>query len=126
MASPQRFRLSARLRSLRYALAGLRVMLATQHNAWVHAAASVMVIVAGFAFGVSRGEWLALVVVITGVWVAEAFNTALEALADVVSPQFHPLVKRAKDVAAGAVLCAALGALVVGLIVFAPRLFAAA
>lgn len=122
MTSREPFRLDARARSFGHALAGLRVMLATQHNAWLHALATLLVIAAGALCEVGRGEWLALILAITGVWVAEAFNTALEALADRVSPDFDPLVKRAKDVAAGAVLCAALGAAAVGAVVFVPRL----
>ena len=78
---------------------------------------------AGFGFGISRIEWCALVLAIAGVWAAEAVNTAIELLGDATTSDPHPLVGRAKDVAAGAVLLAALGAAVVGLLVFAPRLF---
>jgi len=122
MTSRRPFRFGARARSLGHALAGLRVMLGTQHNAWVHVTATAGVIVAAVLCEVTRVEWLALITAITGVWVAEALNTALEQLADKVSPEIDPLVKRSKDVAAGAVLCAALGAAAVGVLVFGPRL----
>lgn len=116
------FRLSQRVRSLRYALAGLRTLMRTQHNAWLHAGASVAVVAVGLYLDLDRAEWSWLVLAITGVWMAEAFNTALEFLADAASPEFHPLVEQAKDVAAAAVLLTALGALVIGVLVLGPHL----
>jgi diacylglycerol kinase (ATP) len=74
---------------------------------------------------VSRADWLALVLAIVSVWTAEALNTAFEFLCDVASPEFHPLVEKAKDVAAGAVLICALGAVVIGTLVLGPPLLAA-
>lgn len=119
-----RFDVSARLRSVRYALRGIGVMLRTQHNAWVHAVATVAAVGAGLVLGIGRLEWLAVVLAIMAVWTAEALNTAFESLCDVASPEFHPMVERAKDVAAGAVLVAATGSVVIGLLVFGPRLLA--
>jgi len=116
------FSLGARLASLGNAFRGLALLVATQHNAWIHAAATVVVCALGGLLGVSSGEWLALVLAISAVWSAEAMNTAFEALCDRVSPEHHPLVQRAKDVAAGAVLVCAMGAATIGLIVFGPRL----
>ncbi len=118
----ERFSVSARIRSFRHALRGIWVTLATQHNAWIHAAATLAAVAAGFALGIRRVEWIAVVLAIIAVWTAEALNTAFEALCNVASPEFHPLVERAKDVAAGAVLISAIGAVVVGLLVFGPRL----
>ena len=115
------FRFADRLRSFAYAWAGLRTLLRTQHNAWIHAAATLLVIAAGAYFRLGAGEWLWLVLAITLVWTAEAFNTALELLADAVTPEPHPLIGQAKDVAAGAVLLAALGALVIGALVLGPH-----
>lgn len=119
----QTFNFSARLHSFRYALAGLRTLLLTQHNAWIHAAATVVVVAAGLALGLSRADWCWLVLAMTLVWMAEALNTALEFLADAVTQEFHPLILQAKDVAAAAVLIAAIGALVIGLLVFGPHLW---
>lgn len=119
----QPFSFAARLHSFRYALAGLRTLLLTQHNAWLHAAATVVVVVAGLVLGLSRADWCWLVLAMTLVWVAEALNTALEFLADAVTQEFHPLILQAKDVAAAAVLIAAIGALVIGLLVFGPHLW---
>ena len=111
-----------RLRAFRHAFRGWGYVMRTQHNAWIHAVATMAAVVAGFALGIRRVEWLAIVLAIIAVWTAEALNTAFESLCDVASPEFHPLVERAKDVAAGAVLISAIGAVVVGLLVFGPRL----
>ncbi|MGN8160709.1 diacylglycerol kinase family protein [Salinisphaera sp. SWV1] len=108
------------IRSMRYAIAGIGELLVSQHNARVHAAATAVVVCLGLAVGVTPIEWCVLILAITTVWVAEALNTAFELLCDVASPDFHPVVKKAKDVAAGAVLLSALGSVAVGLIVFLP------
>ena len=118
------FSFSGRIRSGTHALHGIIEMLKSQHNAWVHAVATLAVIAAGFVLGVSTTHWCLLVLVITTVWVAEGLNTAFEFLCDVASPDFHPLVKKSKDVAAGAVLLSAIGAVAVGLIIFIPYLLA--
>jgi diacylglycerol kinase (ATP) len=97
-------------------------MLATQQNAWIHAAATVIVVSAGFALSLSLAEWCWIVLAIVSVWTAEALNTAFEFLTDVASPNFHPIAEKAKDVAAGAVLLAAAGAVVIGLLVFGPKI----
>lgn len=119
------FSVRARLRSFVYAGRGITTMLASQHNARIHAVATLLVVGAGFGFGVSRLEWLTLILAVVSVWTAEALNTALEFLCDVASPEFHPLVEKAKDVAAGAVLICAIGATGCGLLVFWPYLLAA-
>jgi len=97
-------------------------MLASQHNTWIHAAATSVVLVLGIALGISRLEWIGLVFALVAVWTAEALNTAFEHLCDVASPNFHPLVEKAKDVAAGAVLICSVGAAATGLLVFVPHL----
>jgi diacylglycerol kinase (ATP) len=120
-----KFSTGARLRSFVYAGRGIHTMLVSQHNAWIHAGATLVVVGGGIAFGVSRIEWLALILSVVSVWTAESLNTALEFLCDVASPEFHPLVEKSKDVAAGAVLICALGAAVTGAIVFTPYVSAA-
>jgi diacylglycerol kinase (ATP) len=95
-------------------------MIYCQHNAWIHAAATLVVLGAGFLFRISSADWCWIVLAISTVWTAEALNTAFEFLADAASPEFHPLVRDAKDVAAGAVLLTAVGASVIGVIVFWP------
>jgi diacylglycerol kinase (ATP) len=119
----RKFSVSARARSFVYAGRGIRTMLASQHNAWIHAAATGIVIAGGLYLRIARVEWCALVLAMVAVWTAEALNTAFEFLCDVASPEFHPLVEKAKDVAAGAVLLSAIGAVGVGMLVFAPYLF---
>lgn len=107
-----------------FAFRGIVFLLRTQTNARIHLAAAVVVIGAGFGFEITRAEWLAVIAAIGLVWTAEGLNTAIEALVDLVSPEQHPLAGRAKDVAAGAVLLAAIAAAVIGLLVFGPRLLA--
>ncbi len=118
------FSVEARAKSFAYAFAGIAALMRTQHNAWIHAAASVAVVAAGLWLGLGAMEWCAVVLAMALVWSAEALNTALELLADAVAPDHDPLVGRAKDVAAGGVLLACAGAAAVGLIVFLPRLLA--
>jgi diacylglycerol kinase (ATP) len=125
MSGSSKFSWGARRRSFVYAWRGVRTVLSTQHNAWIHAAASIAVVLLGVLLGVGRLEWLALIFAVVSVWTAESLNTALELLCDVASPEFHPLVEKAKDVAAGAVLISALGALLVGGLVFGPHLWQA-
>ena len=115
---------NTRVQSFRYAFRGIDSMLRTEPNARIHAAATIIVLVAGFAFGISRIEWLAITLSITAVWFAEGLNTAFESLCNVASPEFDSNVERAKDIAAGAVLITAIGAVVVGLLVFGHHLLA--
>ncbi len=112
---------TARWQSVKYAARGVAVVLRTQHNAWLHAIATGVVLAAGFFVGLSRLEWCAIVLAMVAVWTAEALNTAIEIVVDLASPDVHPLAGRAKDVAAGAVLISACGAVVVGILVFAPH-----
>ncbi len=114
------FRFTGRIRSFYYAFCGILRMIRCQHNAWIHAAATLAVLGAGFLFRVSPADWCWIVLAISIVWTAEALNTAFEFLADAASPEFHPLVRDAKDVAAGAVLLTAIAAAVIGAIVFWP------
>ncbi len=100
----------------------MMILFRTQANARIHAVMAVAVVVAGFAFHISAGEWCVVSGAIALVLVAEAINTAIEAVVDLASPDVHPLAGRAKDVAAGAVLIAAVIAVIMGLLVFGPHL----
>jgi diacylglycerol kinase (ATP) len=113
---------TGRLRSVTCAIQGVRIMIATQQNAWIHAGATVAVVALGFVVQLSAAEWCWIVLAIVSVWTAEALNTAFEFLTDVASPAFHPLAGKAKDVAAGAVLLAACGAVAIALLVFSPHI----
>src|SRR5579863_8548875 len=114
------FSIAERLKSFHYAFSGFWLMLRTQHNAWVHLAATVMVIAAGLVLKVSASDWRWLTVAILLVWVAEALNTAFEHLCDVVSPDFHHAVQKSKDIAAAAVLICSIGAALIGTATFWP------
>lgn len=112
-----------RLRSFVFACKGLLTMLREEHNAWVHLLATVSVCLIGVHFGLTNYEWCWIVLAVVAVWTAEAINTAFEFLADVASPNFHPMVEKAKDVAAGAVLITSLGALIIGVLIFGQYLW---
>ena len=98
-------------------------MLRTQANARIHALATVIAVALGFALKLVAWEWCAVVISIASVWAAECFNTAMEGMVDLVSPERQPLAGRIKDLAAGGVLAAAMGAAVVGVIIFGPKLW---
>jgi diacylglycerol kinase (ATP) len=115
------FSFSARLRSFAHAVRGVRIMVNSQYNAWIHALATVIVCILGLCFGLSASEWCWIVLAIAIVWTAEALNTALEFLMDATTPEYHPLVEKAKDVAAGSVLVSAVGAAVIGLVILGPH-----
>ena len=116
------FKLSARFKSFGFAFSGLGFMLHTQHNAWLHLLASIVVVMGGFTLRITAPDWRWLIVAIAMVWVAETFNTAVEYLCDVVSPGFSEAVKRAKDIAAGAVLLCAISAFFIGALTIFPYL----
>ncbi|MEN8229968.1 MAG: diacylglycerol kinase family protein [Bacteroidota bacterium] len=114
------FSFTGRIRSFKYAGQGIITMIKSQHNAWIHSLATILAIVSGVVFNITKSDWCFIILAIVVVWMAEALNTAFEFLADVASPEFHPLVKNAKDVAAGAVLISAIGSVAVGIIIVGP------
>src|SRR5438874_9882281 len=107
-----------------YAFSGLWYALRTQRNARVHAVVALLAILLGILLHISSIEFALIFVAITGVFIAEMFNTVLEICVDLASPEYHPLAKIAKDVAAGAVLVNAMLAIIIGLFVFGPHLWA--
>ena len=115
--------LKARLKSFQYAFKGISDLIQTQPNAKIHLLAALLAIGAGGYFNLSAAEWCLLALTIAAVLAAEAFNTALEYITDLVSPDYHELAGRTKDAAAAGVLLTALGAAAVGLILFLPRIF---
>mgnify|MGYP001562458059 CR=1 FL=1 len=114
--------MSSRLASFRYAFSGWWHALRTQPNSRIHAVISTVVFLAGWWLGLSRLEWAIIVLTVALVWMGEFFNTALEALADLASPEHHALAKVGIDVAAAAVLLGALAAVLVGLLILGPHL----
>lgn len=111
---------STRYSSFKYAFKGITAVFRTEPNMHLHVLASVLVFAMAFRFRVTRNEWCILVFCVGLVWMAEIFNTAIETLTDLVSPEPHPLAGKAKDLAAGAVLMASITAAIIGLIIFVP------
>ncbi|MCH5225859.1 MAG: diacylglycerol kinase family protein [Muribaculaceae bacterium] len=107
-----------------YAFKGTGRLFRGEAHAQIHLCVALCVIIAGFGFGINAMEWCLVVLCIGAVFAAEAFNTALEKLADKVSRETDPLIGAAKDVAAGAVLILSIASVVVGLIIFLPKIFA--
>jgi diacylglycerol kinase (ATP) len=120
-SSREKRTLKKRMRSFGFAWNGIRLMFATQPNAVIHFIAMVLVVVLGFFFQISLTEWALVVFAIGLVLSAEAFNTALENLVDLASPEYNERAGRVKDIAAGAVLLAAICAVIIGLIIFLPK-----
>lgn len=114
--------LKDRARSFKYAFRGIGFLFREEHNARIHAVVTVLVIVAGVWLGLSATEWSLVAICIGAVLMAETFNSAVEALADKISPERNPLIGKAKDLAAGAVLLMVFGAVAVGLIIFLPKI----
>lgn len=112
-----------RIQSFRFAFRGVGLLIGSQTNARIHLVATLLVTVLGIFLRVQPWEWCILVVAMTLVWLTEAMNTAFEFLADAVTLEYHPLIEKSKDLAAGAVLLAAIGAVLLGAIVFLPYLW---
>lgn len=112
-----------RLRSFKYAWQGLKDLWRTQPNMRLHVIAALLAIVFGWWLGINPTEWALIIVCISGVLAAEAFNTAIEYLTDLVSPDYHPLAGKVKDVSAAAVLLVATGSLIIGGMVLGRQLW---
>ena len=119
----ERFSIRKRANSFSYAVDGIMRFLKSEHNAWVHLAATVGVIGMVLMYRVSTVEAVLLVFSIGFVWVAEIFNTCIERIMDFISKERHPQIQLIKDMSAGAVLVAAITALIIGLVVFIPKIF---
>ncbi len=117
-----KFSIKERIKSFGYAFQGLFYAIRTQHNLWIQVFASIVVIALGLIYNISLAEWLFIIFAIGFVIVAELFNTAIETLADIVSPEINKKAKITKDVAAAAVLISSITALLIGLLIFIPRI----
>ncbi len=124
MAADLKAEIARRVRSFRYAFEGWAYVLRTQRNAWIHAIITIAVVLLGWWLRIGRLEWVGLLLTIMIVWMAEFTNTAIEAVVDMTMPQPHPLAKVAKDVAAATVLVGAIGAVIIGLLILGPPLWA--
>ena len=116
-----RFSFRARLLSFKYAFNGLRLLMA-EHNAWIHCFAAVCAVVFGFIFDISPMEWVAVTLAMGAVLSAEAFNTAVETLANYVCEERKEAIKNTKDLSAAGVLLTVVAAAIVGLVVFIPKI----
>lgn len=114
-----------RLHSLRHALRGIATLLREQPNAQLHLLATGLVFGVGYSLGLSRADWQSLVLTVSLVWLAEGLNTALEYLCDAAVPESHPLIRKAKDVAAGSVLICSGFAIFMAALIFLPYLLPA-
>lgn len=112
--------LHKRLKSFAYAWKGIGSFVRKEHNAWIHCSAIIVVTTAGFLFNITRTEWLIIFLCFGIVLAAEAFNTAIERLVNLVSPGYHPIAGDVKDIAAGAVLICAITAAIIGGVIFIP------
>ncbi len=115
--------LKSRAQSLRYAFAGWWFVIRTQRNAWIHAIATLIVILLSFWLHLKLIEWAVIFIAIALVWTAEFLNTAMEALVDLASPNRHQLARICKDVGAAAVLIAALSSVLIGLFILGPHIW---
>src|SRR5512147_3302805 len=116
--------ITSRIAAFGHAFRGWWHVLRTQHNAWIHSVFATMVIIVGLWVGLKPLDWAVLVLTIAMVFTAEFINTAIEAVVDLASPVHHPLAKIGKDIGAGAVLVAAVAAVLVGLLIIGPPLWA--
>jgi diacylglycerol kinase (ATP) len=116
-----RFSLIARVKSLTHALRGLGIIIKTTPNFWWHMFFALLAVFLGFLLSISDTEWMMIVLSVGLVLVAESFNTAIEIDINLTSPEYHPYARDTKDVAAGSVLLSAIIAVIVGLIIFLPK-----
>ena len=122
MSSNKPFSITGRIKSFGFAIEGIITFFKTQHNAWIHALAAIIVVILGFILKVNSYEWCILAIAIALVFISEMLNTAIEFLTDIVSPDYNLQAKKVKDVAAGAVLITSIAAVVIGVIIFLPKL----
>lgn len=118
----EKFSITRQLNSFRHALSGIRELVLSEHNARIHLTATIAVIVVCFVLGVSRHEVLMITFAVGLVWTTEIFNTCIEKTMDFISMEKHPEIKSIKDIAAGAVLIASVTALIIGFIIFIPKI----
>ncbi len=123
METKEKFSVKKRGQSFCHAFNGLGKFFRTEHNAWIHSVAAIAVLILGWRLHISKTEWLGACFAIGLVLSAEAFNTCIERLADMVSPAADDRIKYIKDLAAGAVLIAAITAAIIGSIIFIPKIF---
>ena len=116
------FSIRKRIQSFKFAFNGLRILLQEESNAWIHFCVAICVLVAGFVLRISVVEWTIVIFCIGFVFALELINSAIENMADFVSKEYHDLIKKTKDLAAGAVLIGSIAVAIIGLIIFVPKI----
>ena len=124
MSNEKNFTLKGRLQSFSFAWQGLKSFLKTEHNGWIQVLVALSAVVAGMVFEISLSQWGLLALGIGMVLTAEVFNTAIELLTDLVSPEWNEKAKKVKDMSAAAVLLASITSLVIGAVIFIPKMIA--
>jgi len=116
------FTFRKRWAGFKYAFRGIRLLLRYEHSAWLHSLIAVCTVAAGFLLQISVTEWIIIVIACGCVFAAEALNTAIEKLADIISPEYNEAIRNVKDLSAGGVLLMAIAAAIVGCLIFLPKL----
>ena len=119
----KKFSVAGRLQSFVYAWQGIKKAFSMEHNTWIHLASTIAIAALGFLYQINKLEWCLLIGVVAAVWSAELFNTTIEKTIDFVSTERHPQIKMIKDIAAAAVLISSAAALIIGCIIFFPKIF---
>jgi diacylglycerol kinase (ATP) len=117
-----KFSIRSRLKSFKYALAGIKSLIRNEHNSRIHLTAAIAAILTGIILNISFTEWAIIIVVIGVVFIIELLNSSIESLADLIDPKQNDFIKRAKDYGAAAVLISAIIAIAAGVFIFIPRL----
>ena len=121
-AKGRKFSFADRLRSFRYAFRGIFELISMEHNFRIHLVVLIIIIAAGIIFRIELTSWFAIILVSALVLVSESFNTSVENLADAINPEPDERIRKAKDIAAAAVLISAIAAVITGLLIFGPHL----
>jgi undecaprenol kinase/diacylglycerol kinase (ATP) len=119
----KKFSIIERINSFKYAFNGLKILFQEEHNSRVHLFSTIVVIILGFILKISFNEWFALILSCGFVFVTEILNSSIENIADFISPQRNDHIKKVKDLSAAAVLISAIAALIIGLLIFSPKIY---
>jgi len=118
----QKFSILKRIESFGFAFNGLKILIKEEHNSRIHLFVAIVIVIVSFIFQISSSEWILILFSISFVLVTEIINSAIENISDFISPEKHNSIKKIKDLAAAAVLISSITALIVGLIIFLPKI----
>jgi len=120
--SNEKFSVAKRIRSFGFAFEGIKTLFKEEHNSWIHLTATIAVIVFGFVVDITLSDWILLAIAIGFVFSMEIMNSAIENIADFISPEKNEAIKKIKDLAAAGVLVSAITSIVIGCIIFIPKI----